>query len=393
LRANSFTIIWLAILLLCACEQKQGLPPADIKPSSTVSPISVQPSQATPTSTPSDKPLTSLPSQSSVFLTSPTPVTPTSLPSNTPTLPPSLVNGFRTNAQFSAPTQLVVDYNDILYVADSGHHAIRKILPNGQVITLSGNGFPGLKDGPVAQAQFNNPTGMIFDKNEVLYIADTGNHAIRKISKDGIVSTVVGKGLAGFKDGLISEALLNSPTNLAWSQDGALLITDTQNYRIRKLIFGQGIQTFLYYQIGLLEAITTVLKDKLYAIGGERFLELFSNGEYKEIKLDLFIKLSSPRGITSDNQGNIYITNIHRYGRVLRIDKNGKAEDLVDFYFGPESGYIYNPEKPTTLQGPAGIAVNSQGEIYVAEMFQNRIIKLIPKPGAMIHSLEIFAGK
>jgi len=289
---------------------------------------------------------------------------------------------------------LIVDNNDILYVADSGHHAIRKILPNGQVITLSGNGFPGLKDGPVAQAQFNNPTGMIFDKNEDLYIADTGNHAIRKISKGGIVSTVVGKGLAGFKDGLISEALLNSPTGLTWSPDDALLIADTRNYRIRKLILGQSqsIQTFLYYPQRELSALT-VLVDKLYAIGNGGFLELSHNGEYKEIKLDLLIGLSSPRGITSDNKGNIYITNIHYYSRVLKIDKNGKAEDLVYFYSGPESEYIYNREKPITLRGSFGIAVNSQGEIYVAEMSQNRIIKLIPKPGEMIHSLEIFAGK
>ncbi|TNE50183.1 MAG: hypothetical protein EP343_09640 [Deltaproteobacteria bacterium] len=144
-------------------------------------------------------------------------------------------DGKAEEAQFFDPSGVAVDSGGNVYVADYNNHRIRKIDTNGQVTTLAGDGTPGLKDGAGKGAQFRFPRGLAVDVRGNLYVADTDNHAIRKISRDGTVSTLAGDGSPGFQDGDGQAARLNSPWSLVVDAQGAIYVADSKNHRIRKV--------------------------------------------------------------------------------------------------------------------------------------------------------------
>jgi hypothetical protein len=147
-------------------------------------------------------------------------------------------NGQGANAQFNAPTTLIMGPAGDLYLADTFNHSIRKITLSGEVTTIAGNGWGGFRDGPSAQAQFRSPRGLAFDAQNNLYIADTENNRIRKYNPNNQqVVTVAGNGNANFADGNAAVAQFNQPTGLLFDQTGHLLIADSGNNRIRELIF------------------------------------------------------------------------------------------------------------------------------------------------------------
>ena len=138
-------------------------------------------------------------------------------------------------AQFGYPTGLAVDERGTLYIADRGAHKIRKITPEGQVSTLAGNGLPGYTDGMGLAAQFHDPMTVVADPSGRLFVADSGSHAIRMISPTGRVSTVAGSGAPGFANGAGAQARFNWPTGLARDEKGNLYVADSNNSRIRKI--------------------------------------------------------------------------------------------------------------------------------------------------------------
>lgn len=137
-------------------------------------------------------------------------------------------------ARFNDPSSLVVAPDGSVFVADSGNHRIRQILPSGQVRTVAGTGTAGMSDGLAERAQFNYPTGLALDQDGSLWIADRDNHRIRQLTPEGQVLTVTGSE-AGFIDGDREGVRFNHPTALAFTADGSLLITDRDNHRIRRL--------------------------------------------------------------------------------------------------------------------------------------------------------------
>lgn len=144
-------------------------------------------------------------------------------------------NGTGTSARFSNPGAIAVDKNNMAYVADTGNHRIRKVAPNGYASTLAGSS-QGYTDSNGTSAQFNRPQGIAVDKNGIVYVADTYNNRIRKITPDGTVSTLAGTGALGLEDGLGKDALFNRPTQLTIDAEGVIYITDTGNSRIRKIV-------------------------------------------------------------------------------------------------------------------------------------------------------------
>lgn len=154
---------------------------------------------------------------------------------------PGLANGRGSATRFAYPTGLATDDEGAVYIADTQNHCIRKLDTNGDVTTCAG-GLPGYADGATQTARFREPMGLCW-RDGVLYVADTGNHVIRAI-RDGEVSTVAGalfeEGtdayLSGdYRDGPAAEAFFSSPTNVLMGADGTLYIADSGNAAIRTL--------------------------------------------------------------------------------------------------------------------------------------------------------------
>ncbi len=138
-------------------------------------------------------------------------------------------------AAFHTPSGLAIDAAGNLYVADTGNHAIRKVTPDGSVTTLAGNGTPGFRDGPAAQALFNGPLAVAVDGQGQVWVADSYNDRIRVIGSDGQVRTVAGGDRPGWADGPAGVSRLDTPSGLAIDDAGTLWIADTRNDAIRRI--------------------------------------------------------------------------------------------------------------------------------------------------------------
>lgn len=144
-------------------------------------------------------------------------------------------DGLGTNSLLNMPAGITVDSSDNLYITEWSGQRIRKITPEGVVSTLAGTNVAGFVDGPGASARLSNPDGITIDPFGNIYFTEYANHAIRKLDTNRFVTTLVGQGNPGFKDGDASSALLHSPGGIAWYPDGTLIVADTGNDAIRRL--------------------------------------------------------------------------------------------------------------------------------------------------------------
>ena len=138
-------------------------------------------------------------------------------------------------AKFNSPYGLAIDAAGNIYVADYYNHAIRKIDTAANVTTLAGNLGPGDVDGPVASARFENPVALSIDAVGNIYVADVGNHKIRKITPTGMVTTLAGNGIAGNVNGIGSAAQFYSPAGIAVDNKGNVYVTDYGTSLVRKI--------------------------------------------------------------------------------------------------------------------------------------------------------------
>jgi sugar lactone lactonase YvrE len=153
------------------------------------------------------------------------------------------VDGTGNAARFNHPIGLAIDSAGNLYVADTFTDTVRKITPAGAVSTLAGsNAVTGSTDGSGSAARFNNPSGVTADASGIVYVTDTGNNTIRKITADGTVTTLAGlPGVSGSTDGTGSAAFFSQPTNLAIDVNGNLYVADTGNALIRRVTSSGGV--------------------------------------------------------------------------------------------------------------------------------------------------------
>ncbi len=155
-------------------------------------------------------------------------------------------DGFGENARFYFPSDAYTDKNGNIYVADYWNHCIRKITSYGLVTTVAGvPGKKGYKNGKAKEALFHNPIGIIVDYTDNLYVLDTKNHCVRKISNDGEVTTFAGSPTPGFVDGIGTDAKFSNPTGLCADRYGNFYLIDTDNRAIRKIYPDQRVETVL----------------------------------------------------------------------------------------------------------------------------------------------------
>ncbi len=257
--------------------------------------------------------------------------------------------GVATGAQLASPRGVAVDSAGAVYIADTLNNRIRKITPDGNIVTVAGGNQPGFSgDGSNALfAQLNRPTSVAVDRFGNVYFTDTGNQRVRRINGAGIITTIAGNGAVGFRgdNGPGTSALLNSPQSVAVDSAGNVYIADTENQRIRK-VNSQGI-------------ITTVAgSDPGAGDGGPA------------VSAHLF----QPSGAALDPAGNLYIadTSNHRIrkvtpqGIITTIAGNGTAG-----YSGDGGSAI-----AAQLNGPAGLALDASGALYIADVGNNVIRKI-----------------
>jgi sugar lactone lactonase YvrE len=152
-----------------------------------------------------------------------------------------------TMARFNLPTGIVAAATGDLFVVDSGNHTIRRIAQSGFVSTIAGApGVPGIADGAGAAARFNNPHSIAIDGSGNLYVTDRGSHTIRRITLAGVVTTVAGiPGARGSADGAGLTAQFNLPTGIAVDAFGAIYVADTENYLIRRITSTGSVSTLV----------------------------------------------------------------------------------------------------------------------------------------------------
>ncbi|KAB8172256.1 gluconolaconase, partial [Lysobacter maris] len=229
------------------------------------------------------------------------------------------VDGPAAVARFHTPSGLALDLAGNLYVADTGNHAIRKVTPRGVVSTLAGTGTPGFRDGPGAQAQFNGPIGIAVDVGGRVHVADTYNDRIRIIEPDGRVHTLAGDGLPGDRDGAGVQARFDTPTGLAVNARGDVWVADAGNRSIRHVSSRGEVATVLRdaptTPIGLARSHDGVL----YAAGiwPAMVLQVAGGGRHHDIGAAIDGRFSRPAGIALDAGGRLYLSDAgaHRLHR------------------------------------------------------------------------------
>jgi sugar lactone lactonase YvrE len=254
-------------------------------------------------------------------------------------------NGTGTAAQFDSPTELAVDASGNVYLADQGNNMIRKITPTGVVTTLAGGGSHGSYDGVGIAARFFNPTGVAVDALRNVYVADPGNHKIRKITPAGVVTTLAGNGSTGSTNGTGSSARFNSPTSVAVDVSGNIYVADCDNNMIRK-ITPAGV-------------VTT----------------LAGNGSPGSTDgTGPAAKFNDPSGVAVDDSGNVYVADAGNY-RIRKVTPDGVVTTLA----GTGSfGYSDGNGAAAQFYTPTAVAVDASGNVNVVDLWNNKIRKITP---------------
>ena len=258
-------------------------------------------------------------------------------------------NGTGTAARFFGPEGAVLDSSGNLFVADTQNHTIRKVTPAGVVTLFAGTaGSQGSTDATGTVARFRYPQGLAIDTADNLYVADTGNHTIRKITPSAVVTTLAGLAQTpGSADGAGSAARFNNPNSLAVDAAGDLYVTDASNHTIRKMTAAGVVTTFA----GLAGSSGT------------------GNGTGSAARFN------TPCGIAIGPGGNLYVADTNNH--FLRMITPGGVVTTAAGAAGA-SGSADGPAGLARFRNPRGIAFDSAGSLFIADVLNHTIRKMSP---------------
>ena len=272
--------------------------------------------------------------------------------------------GPATSASLNGPFGVALDGLGNGFIADTSNQRIRRVdAATGIITTVAGDGFGGSSGdgGPATSARLFHPTGVALDGTGNLFIADLGNHRIRKVDTSGIITTVAGDGFGGFSGdgGPATIASLNLPHGVALDGAGNLFIADQFNHRIRK-VDTSGI-------------ITTVAGNGSATFPGD-------GGPATSARL------FHPTGVALDGAGNLFIADSSNH-RVRKVDTSGIITTVAgngSFGFSGDGG----PATSARLGSPSGVALDSSGNLFIVDLFNDRIRKVgSPNPPAVSLSI------
>jgi sugar lactone lactonase YvrE len=293
-------------------------------------------------------------------------------------------------ARFHDPKDAAIDSSGSLYISDSTNNRIRKITPGGMVSTVAGTGTEGFSGdgGPATLAMLNNPFGLALDSEDNLYIADFYNSRVRKVTPAGIISTVAGNGTAGFggDGGPAVSANISYPYNIAVDAAGSLYIADAGNNRIRKVdsagiittVAGNGTSGFSGDGSQAASAQLKSPEDVAVDGAGNLYIADRGNSRIRKVTPDGVIStlsLASPTGLTVDATGNVYTLD-WTVSNLRKVTPAGVWSWILGSPSGIQ-GFSGDGGLTSAAQvySPRGITVDAAGNLYIADTWNQRIRK------------------
>jgi uncharacterized protein (TIGR03437 family) len=293
-------------------------------------------------------------------------------------------------AQLNLPYGLAVDLAGYVYVADLGNNRVRRIAPDGTIITVAGSGAKGSSgDGGLAiDAQLLTPRNVAVDVAGNLYISEFEGHRVRHVSSDGRINTTAGTGTAGFRgDGsAAASSQLGYPAGLAVDRFGALYVADTQNNRIRRIVPGGVISTVLGGSPGTAMetpvAVTVDISGTIYVADNSYIVRAYTAAgawtDFAGTRAQGYsgdggpaskASLTRPRDLAADLNGNLFIADDVR---IRRVDSRAQISTLAG------DGYLHvvgdgGPATAAELFQPSAAALDSSGTLYIADTGTARV--------------------
>ena len=312
-------------------------------------------------------------------------------------------DGTTTTALFNSPAGIAVDGSGVLFLADSGNSTLRKIA-TGSVTTFAGTaGRSSSVDGTGSEARFDDPYALAVDSAGNVFVADASDHTIRKVSTSGVVTTVAGKaGSFGAVDGAGTAARFRGPLGVAVDADGVVYVADTGNHTVRKITSAGVVSTLagLAGSSGSLDGTGTAARlSSPYGVTVDNARNIYvmeSTGVVRKISPDGAVtslagqngstglvdgtgsaaRFTVPFDIAADTGGRLLVSD-HGNHAVRAVTATGAVTTLAG---SGQPGYTNATGSAATFKFPSGIAVDAQGNVFLADT-DNQVIRLITSSG------------